>query len=139
MSEFMNEQDFKKKMKKFTILGIILVILGFACFIGGPIIIMTTHLFYLFFISFLGVFMLVPGFILLSLGTQRKMLAYQAQSTGPVAVEATERYGAPAAKEMTKAVKEGLTEDKEEIFCKFCGNRIDADSEFCKFCGKKLN
>ena len=35
----------------------------------------------------------------------------------------------------TKAIKEGLTEDK--IFCKHCGIQIDADSKFCKKCGKE--
>ena len=139
MSVMMTEKEHAKKRKLFTILGIFLVIIGFGLFIAGPILFMTTKLFYLAFLSFLGVFILFPGFILISLGTQRKMFAYQAQSVGPVAVEATEKYGAPAAKTVARAVKEGITEEKEEIFCKFCGNRIDADSDFCKFCGKKLN
>lgn len=138
MSEFMNEQDFKKKMKKFTILGIILLILGFGCFIGGPIATMATGIFYLFFISFLSVFMIVPGFILIGLGTQRKLLAYQAQSAGPVIVESTGKYGAQAVKEVAKAVKEGLNEENEQLFCKYCGKKIDSDSKFCKYCGREL-
>ena len=36
----------------------------------------------------------------------------------------------------TKAIKKGLTE-KETIFCKHCGAKIDADSKFCNKCGKE--
>ena len=34
-----------------------------------------------------------------------------------------------------QAVKEGL---EDQIYCKYCGNKIDKDSAFCKHCGKKL-
>lgn len=138
MPELMNEQDFKKKQKAFTIIGAILVVLGLAVFLAGPILYFTKGRFYYFFISFIGVFMFIPGGFLLSLGMQRKLLAYQAQAMGPVSVEATREYGAPAMKEMSKAAKEGFTEDKQEVYCKYCGGTIDDDSEFCKFCGKKL-
>ena len=37
--------------------------------------------------------------------------------------------------ETVKAVKEGLD---SEIYCKYCGEKIDNDSLFCKHCGKKL-
>lgn len=37
----------------------------------------------------------------------------------------------------TRAIRRGLTEDKE-IYCKYCGARIDADSKFCKSCGRQL-
>lgn len=33
------------------------------------------------------------------------------------------------------AIKEGFTQNK--VFCKYCGNEIDADSKFCKKCGKE--
>lgn len=33
-----------------------------------------------------------------------------------------------------KAVKDGL---QNEIYCKHCGEKIDADSKFCKACGKE--
>ena len=36
----------------------------------------------------------------------------------------------------TRAIRRGLTED-EEIYCKYCGARIDADSRFCKSCGRQ--
>ena len=134
-----SEKEHAKKRKIFTFFGIILVIIGFACFIAGPILFATTGKFYLAFVSFLGVFILFPGFVLLSLGTTRAMLEFQAQSVGPVAVEATDKYGKKVVKTMAQAVKEGLSDEDETIYCKYCGNEIDADSEFCKFCGKKLN
>ena len=43
-------------------------------------------------------------------------------------------------KTTTKAVAEGLKEGftgEETIYCKHCGETIDADSKFCKKCGKE--
>lgn len=40
-----------------------------------------------------------------------------------------------AISETVKAVKEGLD---TEVFCKYCGQRIDDDSKFCKYCGKNV-
>ena len=34
-----------------------------------------------------------------------------------------------------RAVKKGFS--SETIYCKHCGNSIDADSRFCKTCGKE--
>ena len=137
MSAMMNEQEHAKKRKKYTILGIIFIIIGFSCFIGGPISAMITHLFYLFFLSFLGVFFLFPGFIMLSLGTQRAVSQFVAQSVGPVGVEAAHKYGRPIAREMASGIQNGLNDENSEMYCKYCGNLIDQDSEFCKYCGKK--
>ena len=139
MAVLMSEEEHAKKRKKFTILGILFVILGFSCFIGGPIAAMTTGIFYLFFISFFGTFMIVPGFIMLSLGTSRAIASFQAQSVGPVATQAAHDFGRPIAREMTAGVMDGMTGENAEIYCKYCGNRIDADSDFCKYCGRKQN
>ena len=38
-------------------------------------------------------------------------------------------------KTVARSIKEGL---KDEIYCKHCGDAIDADSKFCKHCGKRL-
>ena len=35
-----------------------------------------------------------------------------------------------------RAIKKGLV-DEEDIYCKYCGSRIDRDSKFCKHCGKE--
>lgn len=34
-----------------------------------------------------------------------------------------------------RAIRKGITED--ELYCKHCGEVIDADSKFCKKCGKQ--
>ncbi len=34
-----------------------------------------------------------------------------------------------------QAVKQGL---EDTMYCKHCGQQIDADSKFCKYCGQKL-
>ena len=139
MSQFINEQEHAKKRKLFTIFGIVFVILGFGFFIGGPIAAFITGKFYLGFIAFLCVFLLFPGFIMLSLGTMRAMTQFTAQSVGPVGVEAAHNYGRPIAREMASGLKDGFTGENSEMYCKYCGNLIDADSDFCKYCGKKLN
>lgn len=38
-------------------------------------------------------------------------------------------------KTVAKAIKDGV---KGEIYCKHCGNAVEADSKFCKHCGKRL-
>ena len=138
MAALMSEQEHAKKRKLFTILGIIFIILGFGLFFAGPICAFTIHpIFGL--ISMAGIIFLVPGFMMLSLGTQRALAAYTAQSAGPVAVEAAHDFGRPVAREMASGVNDGLTGENAEIYCKYCGNRIDADSDFCKYFGRKIN
>lgn len=51
------------------------------------------------------------------------------------------------AKEVAKSVTEGVIEEvksgsfadqsEKQIFCKHCGQKIDADSKFCSHCGKE--
>lgn len=40
-------------------------------------------------------------------------------------------------KTTARAVREGLLEDDETVYCKHCGATIDSDSTFCKKCGKE--
>lgn len=42
-----------------------------------------------------------------------------------------------AIKTTFSAIREGLTGDNANMFCKHCGAVIDADSKFCKDCGKE--
>ena len=43
-----------------------------------------------------------------------------------------------AVKTMANAVKEGFENaDSPTVYCKHCGEKIDADSRFCKACGKE--
>ena len=139
MAVLMDEKEHAKKRKKFTILGIIFLIIGFGTFVGGPMAAIITGKYFLFFIAFLGTFFILPGFLLLALGTHRAMSSFVAQSAGPVAVNAAHKYGRPIAREMAGGVMDGINGENEEMYCKYCGNRIDADSDFCKYCGKKVN
>ena len=43
--------------------------------------------------------------------------------------------GAEAVTTTAQAVSDGL---RKTVYCKHCGNEVDADSQFCKYCGKKL-
>ena len=43
--------------------------------------------------------------------------------------------GAEAMTTTAQAVSAGL---RKTVYCKHCGNEIDADSQFCKYCGKSL-
>ena len=33
-------------------------------------------------------------------------------------------------------LSESFNSNKQQIYCKHCGNKIDIDSKFCKYCGK---
>ncbi len=139
MAVLMDEKEHAKKRKKFTILGIIFLIIGFGLFFTGPVLAVSTKNILLGLISMPAFLFIVPGFFMLSLGTTRAMAAFQAQSVGPVAAQSAHDFGRPIAKEMASGVNDGLTGENSEIYCKYCGNRIDSDSDFCKYCGKKLN
>jgi hypothetical protein len=51
------------------------------------------------------------------------------------AVDKTTDISKNSIKTVAKSIKEGF---KADIYCKHCGNAIDADSKFCKHCGKRL-
>lgn len=40
-------------------------------------------------------------------------------------------------KTTARAIREGLLEDDDTVYCKHCGATIDSDSTFCKKCGKE--
>ena len=132
----LSEHDFEKKRKKFLAFGIVFIVLGFILFFAGPILAFLKHPVYGL-LSMGGIIFLVPGFIMLTMGIQKPLAEFVAQSAGPIAVESANIYGKKVAKSMAEGIKEGFDENSE-IFCKYCGNYIDADSEYCKYCGKKV-
>jgi len=134
-----SEKEYAKKRKSFIIIGILFLIIGFGLFLAGPILFIVERKFYLFFINFFGVFFMIPGFFLITLGSARAIAEFQTESIGPVAVKAAHKYGRPIAREVAGGIKDGLTGENSEMYCKYCGNRIDIDSDFCKYCGKKQN
>jgi hypothetical protein len=108
-------------------------------FFAGPILAFTTGHFLFALISMPAFLFIVPGFLMLALGATRAMVAFQAQSVGPVAAQSAHDFGRATAREMAAGVSDGLTGENSEMYCKYCGNLIDADSDFCKYCGKKIN
>jgi predicted nucleic acid-binding Zn ribbon protein len=41
--------------------------------------------------------------------------------------------------ETTLSTNEIESEEREIMYCKYCGKQIDDDSSFCKYCGKAIN
>lgn len=160
-NQYLNEERFQKNNKKVKIAGILVMILGL-CLVGAGIYIhiaasqmeippmgasnwfeaktAQSHK------EFLGTAMLMFGVFItivgcmvrFALGNRREIMAYQVQQGMPIMQEGVEQMSptmGKAAKEIFRGIKEGMSED-EQIYCKYCGAQIDADSLFCNKCGK---
>lgn len=89
-----------------------------------------------------GIFLLIGGF---SPKINKAMSKVHIQTTSEIIQEnkedlktisdTTADISAGAITKTTKAIKDGI---KDTMFCKHCGQAIDADSVFCKHCGKQL-
>ena len=145
--EYLNEEKFQKTNKKVNAIGIILLTVGGLTLIGiiigalggfidpyskyGPI------------CGVLGVLsfgLFGIGILCFNSSHSRQMSAYMMQQHMPLSQEYMKKMSptmGTAAKEIAKGVKEGLADDNA-VFCKHCGEKIDADSTFCKKCGKQL-
>ena len=66
----------------------------------------------------------------------KESIDYAKEDVGDVASTTADTLS-PATTKLAKAIKEGLGNDDPQIFCKHCGNSIDADSKFCNKCGKE--
>lgn len=137
--------------------GLICAIIGFADFFrafggeGVP---------KLFFLCFIGFPILFVGIVCLTFGFRKEITRYVKNESVPVINEAGEELQ-PAVRAVTRAVKEGLTEEngvrcgcgavngKGSKFCKECGKPLAAicptcgeenaaGSKFCNHCGKQL-
>ena len=90
----------------------------------------------------ISVFLLISGFMP---NISRAMSKAHIQTTSQIVSEnkddlkaisnAQAEISADAITKTTKAIKDGF---KDTMFCKYCGQEIDADSTFCKHCGKQL-
>ena len=118
--KYFSEENFEKIRKKMKITAIISIIIGICLIIYGIV-----------FNSEFGFLFIIGGvLVILVLGTlgadPRPFEAYIAQNSMPIKKEVT--------KQMASSFREGF--NKKYIYCKHCGNAIDADSIFCKICGK---
>lgn len=148
--EHLNEEQYKKANKKVRAAGLVVMAIGILLILIGFFAVQVPQMGQPGWFEastksnlckFLGFFLTAVGcMIRFLLGNRRKIMAYTVQETMPLAQEGIEKMTptvANAAKEVAKAVKEGI-QDEETIFCKWCGAQIDADSLFCKKCGKQL-
>ena len=118
-----------------AVCGIVLSVKGFGDFesnsfmIGG---------FLTSFGFFIGIACTVMGF-------QREIMRFTVKAHKQIQEENKEdlkdiasnsaEISAEAVKTVATAASEGFSEDT--VFCKHCGERIDADSRFCRVCGEK--
>lgn len=148
-NEYLNEEQFKKNNKKVKIAGVIVIAIGIIMLIIGFFVIKVPEMGEegwfkarktSSFLKSIGFFVTVVGCIIrFFVANSRQIMAYQVQQGMPIAQEGIEKMSPSmgnAAKEITKGIKEGLSEN-ETVYCKHCGAQIDADSSFCKKCGKQ--
>jgi hypothetical protein len=98
----------------------------------------------LFWLCFVGMFVLIGGVFLTKIGYMGTAARYVAGETAPVAAD-TIGYLADETKESVKtiagAVAEGLRGDGEVetiVRCQKCNEENDGDAKFCKSCGEAL-
>ena len=138
--EYLNEEKFQKTNKKVNGVGMILLIIGGIMLVGGLVMSFGFHKLQFGIFSVIGLALVGFGGQAKLLGNARNIQAYMTQQGMPIAQEGMKKMAPTAgvaAKEIAKGIKEGLKEDNV-IYCKHCGEPIDADSTFCKKCGKQL-
>ena len=114
--EYLNEEQYQKTNKKIKKVGTILIIVGIVLVIVGIIIVLLPNEFGAVGII-LGSLSCFCGLVLrFFIGNQRKINAYFAQQSMPIAKEGIEKMAPSAgvaAKEITKGIKEGLKKEEK--------------------------
>lgn len=132
-----DEKERKHKNKKiiFRILGFVFLISGISCMTFGLIdffkAFSTMEQPTLFYLCFIGVFLITPGIIFLLIGYNRAIYAYFAKDQATVI------------NELTKNIKPAIdtvsdTMNKNQIECPYCHNKNFKDAKYCSNCGKSL-
>lgn len=124
------------------IVGIIVAVIGFINLVTGFGDFTTNNFFVGMFMfpvgSFIGLSCLMLGFrpelSKLSVKTAKYLQEENKEVLKDMAVTSAE-ITSEAVSITANAIKEGI---KDEVFCKYCGEKIDADSKFCKHCGKNI-
>ena len=117
------------------VIGIINLINGFGNFEDNSFMI---GMFMMPFGFFLGVSCLVMGFkpeITKHTIKTTKYIQKENQEELKEIVSTVSEIHLEAVTATAQAVREGLN---QTIYCKHCGQKIDADSQFCKHCGREL-
>ena len=117
------------------VVGIIMLINGFGNFEDN------TYIIGMFMMPF-GLFITATG---LSLGFRPEITKHSIKTAKYIQEENKEELqkiasqmadiNSEAVSITAQAVKQGVG---DTMYCKYCGQQIDADSQFCKYCGQKL-
>ena len=117
------------------VVGLIKLVTGFGDFESNDYLI---GMFMMPFGAFIGFAGLVAGFkpeiSKLSINSA-KYIQQQNKEELQHLVKTSAEISAEAVTTTAQAISEGL---RKTVYCKHCGNEVDADSQFCKYCGKKL-
>ena len=117
-----------------TIIGFVLTFTGFGNFENNNFMIG----------SFMSTFGLFLAIVFLMIGFRPEIIKMSAKSAKYIQqqnkedlssiVNTSADIASEAITKTTQAIKKGI---KDTMFCKHCGEEIDADSKFCNFCGRK--
>lgn len=142
--EYLNEEEYQKTRKKLKNISIIILCIAVPLFIAG--IVLTVIGFGDFDgpnLFMIGGFMMTIGFAGIGIGlgllfttNARKIQGFIANSTVPVAKEATQEM-APAYGEVAKEVVKGIKGEEKQP-CPKCGEENAKTAKFCSNCGEKL-
>ena len=136
------ENENKDKKNKPPIIFLIFKIIGLGLIIGGIIVLilmrdsfsggMFPGLPMIGFGIVITIWGLIPNINKLSIKTTKYLQEEHKEDLTDIANTSAD-ISSEAVTKTTKAVKKGL---KDTMYCKHCGEQIDADSKFCKSCGK---
>ena len=145
--------------KRLRIIGLILTPIGGICLLIGFLDFFSRDMPTMFWMFFLGIFILFPGTVCLQYGYMGKLARYKAGEVAPVAKDTTNYLLDGTREELAKTINatRGLSHtikcpkcseenSKDSVFCNHCGHKLsilcrtcgmqnDADSKFCKKCG----
>lgn len=130
-------KDNPKARKVFRILGLTLTLIGGLCLLIGLVDFFSNSFPSIFWINFLGMFILFPGLVCLGFGYQGAVARYQAGEIAPIAKDATNYMLDGTREELVKTINQ-VTNNKKKIYCPYCQEDLEVDSNFCNHCGHKL-
>lgn len=149
MGKYLNEEKYLRVKKGLTVVSVIVLLIGIGMIIGAIItksklpdnwFEMTTEEkdtdFSCSSIMLVGGFLCFVSLIIFLISRGREISAYSTQQVLPIEKERIDEMSPTYAK-AAKTVVDAINGEKQQIYCKHCGEQIDEDSIFCKSCGKQ--
>ncbi|MCK9471906.1 MAG: zinc ribbon domain-containing protein [Bacilli bacterium] len=130
--------DNPKLRKKLRRIGLTLTPIGGICIFIGFIDMFSEGFPEIFWINFLGIFILFPGLVCLSYGYMGKVARYQAQEMAPIAKDTVNYMLDGTRDELSKTIG-AVKGNNDVIECMSCGEDNSSDSAYCNHCGQKLS